>query len=220
MKLFIIEDEETIRTELVKLLEAYGYECDYTDEFEHVVERTLEAEADLVLLDLQLPFYDGYHVCREIRKQSKVPIIVVTSRNSEMDELMSMNLGADDYITKPYNKQILLAHIEAILRRVERQPEERKLEHNGVTLLPERSIVRYQEKELELTKNELRILSLLMHQKGRIVSRDEIIEELWQAEEFVDENTLTVNVNRLRRKLEQLGATEYIQTKRGQGYII
>lgn len=220
MKLFIIEDEETIRTELVKLLVAYGYECDYTDEFEHIVERTLEAKADLILLDLQLPYYDGYHVCREIRKQSKVPILVVTSRNSEMDELMSMNLGADDYITKPYNKQILLAHIEAILRRVEREPEERKLEHNGVILLPERSMVCYQEKELELTKNELRILSLLMHQKGRIVSRDEIMQELWQAEEFVDENTLTVNVNRLRRKLEQLGATEYIQTKRGQGYLI
>lgn len=218
--IFIIEDDQLLRVELAKLLEAYGYTCEVSDAFERIIEVALSAKADLILLDIHLPYYDGHHVCREIRKQSDVPIIVVTSSNSDMDELMSMNLGADDFVTKPYNKQILLARISAVLKRTQAKGEIEQIEHKGVILYPAKSVVAYEGVQAELTKNELRILSILMHHRGEIVSRDEIMEELWQSEEFVDDNTLTVNVNRLRKKLDEIGAVSFIQTKRGQGYII
>lgn len=219
-RIFIIEDDQLLRVELAKLLEAYGYTCEVSDAFERIIEVALSAKADLVLLDIHLPYYDGHHVCREIRKQSDVPIIVVTSSNSDMDELMSMNLGADDFVTKPYNKQILLARISAVLKRTQAKGEIEQIEHKGVILYPAKSVVAYEGVQAELTKNELRILSILMHHRGEIVSRDEMMEELWQSEEFVDDNTLTVNVNRLRKKLDEIGAVSFIQTKRGQGYII
>lgn len=219
-RIFIIEDDQLLRVELAKLLEAYGYTCEVSDAFERIIEVALSAKADLILLDIHLPYYDGHHVCREIRKQSDVPIIVVTSSNSDMDELMSMNLGADDFVTKPYNKQILLARISAVLKRTQAKGEIEQIEHKGVILYPAKSVVAYEGVQAELTKNELRILSILMHHRGEIVSRDEIMEELWQSEEFVDDNTLTVNVNRLRKKLDEIGAVSFIQTKRGQGYII
>lgn len=219
-RIFIIEDDQLLRVELAKLLEAYGYTCEVSDAFERIIEVALSAKADLILLDINLPYYDGHHVCREIRKQSDVPIIVVTSSNSDMDELMSMNLGADDFVTKPYNKQILLARISAVLKRTQAKGEIEQIEHKGVILYPAKSVVAYEGVQAELTKNELRILSILMHHRGEIVSRDEMMEELWQSEEFVDDNTLTVNVNRLRKKLDEIGAVSFIQTKRGQGYII
>lgn len=219
-RIFIIEDDQLLRVELAKLLEAYGYTCEVSDAFERIIEVALSAKADLILLDINLPYYDGHHVCREIRKQSDVPIIVVTSSSSDMDELMSMNLGADDFVTKPYNKQILLARIAAVLKRTQAKGEIEQIEHKDVILYPAKSVVVYEGVQAELTKNELRILSILMHHRGEIVSRDEIMEELWQSEEFVDDNTLTVNVNRLRKKLDEIGAVSFIQTKRGQGYII
>lgn len=219
-RIFIIEDDQLLRVELAKMLETYGYTCEVSDEFERIIEVALSARADLILLDINLPYYDGHHICREIRKQSDVPIIVVTSSSSDMDELMSMNLGADDFVTKPYNKQILLARIGAVLKRTQAKGEIEQIEHKGVTLYPAKSIVAYEGVQAELTKNELRILSILMHHRGEIVSRDEIMEELWQSEEFVDDNTLTVNVNRLRKKLDEIGAVSFIQTKRGQGYMI
>lgn len=219
-RIFIIEDDQLLRVELAKLLEAYGYTCEVSDAFERIIEVALSAKADLILLDINLPYYDGHHVCREIRKQSDVPIIVVTSSSSDMDELMSMNLGADDFVTKPYNKQILLARIAAVLKRTQAKGEIEQIEHKDVILYPAKSVVAYEGVQAELTKNELRILSILMHHRGEIVSRDEIMEELWQSEEFVDDNTLTVNVNRLRKKLDEIGAVSFIQTKRGQGYII
>lgn len=220
-RIFIIEDDQLLRVELAKLLEAYGYTCEVSNAFERIIEVALSAKADLILLDINLPYYDGHHICREIRKQSDVPIIVVTSSSSDMDELMSMNLGADDFVTKPYNKQILLARIAAVLKRTQAKGEiEQIIEHKGVILYPAKSVVAYEGVQTELTKNELRILSILMHHRGEIVSRDEIMEELWQSEEFVDDNTLTVNVNRLRKKLDEIGAVSFIQTKRGQGYII
>lgn len=220
LKIFLVEDDVTLRNELTTLLHSYGYTCVTTDDFMNIVDNILEAKVDLILLDIQLPYYDGYHICREIRKASEVPIIVVTSRNNDMDELMSINLGADDFITKPYNTQILLARIGAVLKRIEPKNALEKLEHKGVILCPSKSIVSYEKKEIELTKNELRILSVLLHNVGRIVSRDELIDELWQSDEFVDDNTLTVNVNRLRKKLETIGVMDFIITKRGQGYII
>ncbi len=220
MKIYIVEDEITIRSELAKLLESYGYTCAYSDDFPNIVEQILKEASDLILLDINLPFYDGYHVCREIRKQSNTPIIIVTSRNNDMDELMSMNLGADDFITKPYNTQILLARIAAVLKRIDGKNTTDTITHNGITLFLNKSIVRFQDMDAELTKNEFRILAHLIQNAGKIVSREDLIEELWQSDEFIDDNTLTVNINRLRHKLEEIGAKHYINTKRGQGYMI
>lgn len=220
MKLFIIEDDIVLRTELISLLESYNYSCETSDDFKNIISEAADSNADLILLDINLPYYDGYHVCREIRKISDVPIMVVTSRNNDMDELMSMNLGADDFITKPYNIQILLARIGAILKRTNQKNYSSEAEYKGLTLSMAKSTVYYESKEAELTKNELRILSVLMQNANSIVSRDELMDELWQSDEFVDDNTLTVNVNRLRKKLEEIGAADFIKTKRGQGYMI
>lgn len=220
MKLFIIEDDIVLRTELISLLESYNYSCETSDNFKNIISEAVDSNADLILLDINLPYYDGYHVCREIRKISDVPIMVVTSRNNDMDELMSMNLGADDFITKPYNIQILLARIGAILKRTNQKNYSSEIEYKGLTLSMAKSTVYYESKEAELTKNELRILSVLMQNANSIISRDDLMDELWQSDEFVDDNTLTVNVNRLRKKLEEIGASDFIRTKRGQGYMI
>ena len=219
MKLFIIEDDIVLRTELISLLESYNYSCETSDNFKNIISEAVDSNADLILLDINLPYYDGYHVCREIRKISDVPIMVVTSRNNDMDELMSMNLGADDFITKPYNIQILLARIAAILKRTNQKNYSSEVEYKGLTLSMAKSTVYYESKEAELTKNELRILSVLMQNANSIISRDDLMDELWQSDEFVDDNTLTVNVNRLRKKLEEIGAADFIKTKRGQGYM-
>lgn len=220
MKIYIIEDDTVLREELAKMLEVYGYSCNYTDDFENVITLTQSEKPDLILLDINLPYYDGYHICREIRKQSEVPIIVVTSRSTDMDELMGINLGADDFVTKPYNRQILLARIEAVLKRTKQKVHMEAIEYRGLVLSLAKSIVTFETKTEELTKNELQILSLLIKNAGRIVSREELMNELWQSDEFVDDNTLTVNVNRLRHKLNFVGANDFITTKRGQGYMI
>lgn len=219
-KIFIIEDEQKIREELSTFLSKYGYEIAYSTDFENIVDRVIEAQPHIILLDINLPYYDGYYVCREIRKQSNVPIIIVTSRQSEMDELMSMNLGADDFITKPYNTQILLARISSILRRTYSNIEIEVFEFKGLKYNISTSHMEFQGKDVELTKNESKILHILMKNREKIVSRDEIIKALWQTDEFIDDNTLTVNVNRLRKKLDEIGVEEYLQTKRGQGYIL
>ncbi|MGL4572693.1 MAG: response regulator transcription factor [Clostridium sp.] len=221
-KVFIIEDEEKIREELTKFLEKYGYIVRSSNDFENIVDISLEYEPSIILLDINLPYYDGYYVCREIRKRSEVPIIVVTSRQGEMDELMSMNLGADDFVTKPYNTQILLARMASILKRTysDSEGEGECFEHRGLKYNMSTSEVSFNREAMELTKNESKILYVLIKNKGKIVSRDEIIKALWQTNEFIDDNTLTVNVNRLRRKIEGIGAEGYLQTKRGQGYIL
>lgn len=219
-KLLIVEDHESIRKELCTFFERYGYQTEALTNFETVVEECLNTQADLILLDINLPVCDGYYVCREIRKESQIPIIVVTSRDSEMDELMSMNLGADDFITKPYNTKILLARVEALLKRTKTQNVTTKMTHKGLEISFEKSMVKSNQKEVELTKNEMKILHILIEAKDTIVSRDHIMEELWQTDEFVDDNTLTVNVNRLRKKLESIGLDHYIETKRGQGYMV
>lgn len=219
-KIFIVEDELTIRTELKTLLEKYGYECITTDDFTSVLSAIEAASPHLILLDINLPHFDGYHICREIRSHSQIPIIIVTSRNSDVDELMSMNLGADDFITKPYHTQILLARIAALLKRSYQTDHESQLEYNGVILSLSDSTITANGQTAELTKNELKILHLLMQNKGTIQSRDELINALWQTDEFIDDNTLTVNINRLRKKLESIGVTNYLKTKRGMGYIV
>lgn len=219
-KIFIIEDEEIIRKELTTFLDRYGYETVYSTDFENIVEEALKSDANVILLDINLPFYDGYYICREIRKQSNVPIVVVTSRDSEVDELMSMNLGADDFITKPYNTQILLARISSIIRRTYSNSHIDLFSYNDLKYNMSTSEVEYKGTKIELTKNESRILYTLIRNKEKIVSREDIIKALWQEDEFIDDNTLTVNVNRLRKKLEEIGAKGYLQTKRGQGYIL
>ncbi|WP_291652958.1 response regulator transcription factor [Clostridium sp.] len=219
-KIFIIEDEEKIRNELCTFLNRYGYETSYSLNFENIVEEFMKEKYHLVLLDINLPYYDGYYICREIRRRSSVPIIVVTSRDSEVDELMSMNLGADDFITKPYNTQILLARISSIIRRTYNSYDSEILEYRGLLHNLSTSEAEYDNKRIELSKNESRILYVLIKNKEKIVSRNEIIESLWQSDEFVDDNTLTVNINRLRKKLEEIGAIDYLKTKRGQGYIL
>ena len=219
-KIFIIEDEEKIRLELSTFLNRYGYETSYSTDFENIVDISLKEEPDIILLDINLPYYDGYYICREIRRKSNVPIIVVTSRNSEVDELMSMNLGADDCITKPYNTQILLARIASIIRRTYQNLDSEVFEFKGLKYNMSTSEMTFDNKKCELTKNESKILFTLMKNKERIVSRNDLMKALWQDDEFVDDNTLTVNINRLRKKLEEIGAVDYIQTKRGQGYIL
>lgn len=220
MKIYIVEDDVSLRAELVKLLSAYQYECAFDDNYEDIVSLALNAKADLILLDINLPVFDGYYICREIRKQSEVPIIVVTSRNTDMDELMSMNLGADDFITKPYHAQILLAHIAAILKRNGLKEGYEKIEYKNICLYVTQSKISFGNAEKELTKNEMKILSVLLKNAGKIVSREELMNELWQSDVFVDDNTLTVNVNRLRKKLDEIGARDFISTKRGLGYLV
>ncbi|MDR3091143.1 MAG: response regulator transcription factor [Clostridiales bacterium] len=218
--ILIIEDDQTIRRELELLLEKYGYAVKTTDDFSNAAEWILRQQAHLVLLDINLPYYDGFHICREIRKNATIPIIIVTSRSGDIDELMGMNLGADDFVRKPYNVQVLLARIENVLRRANGAQTEDLLRAGELALNLSNSTVNSGEQSRELTKNELRILRLLMKNQGKILSRDQIMLELWQSDEFVDDNTLTVNIGRLRKKLEEIGAGGLIQTKRGQGYML
>ncbi len=219
-KIFIVEDEEKIIKELTNILKKYAYEVTYSLDFENIVERILEEDPKLVLLDINLPYYDGYYICRKVRKVSNVPIIVVTSRDSDIDELMSINLGADDFVTKPYNIQILLARIASLMKRTYSKKSVEIFDIRGLKYNLSKSEAEFSGRKVELTKNESRILHILFKNKEKIVSRNEIIKALWKEEEFVDDNTLTVNMNRLRKKLEEIGAVDYLQTKRGQGYMI
>ena len=220
-KIFIVEDEKKIVKELYTLLNKYGYESTYSFDFENIVENILKEDPKLVLLDINLPYFDGYYICREIRKFSDVPIIIVTSRDSDMDEIMSMNFGADDFITKPYNTEILLARIRALLKRSYLTKSNREIfTLRNLNYNFSKSEVSFYENKVELSKNESKILNTLFKNKEQIVSRDKLMKELWKSEEFVDDNTLTVNINRLRKKLEEIGAKDYLQTKRGQGYIL
>ncbi len=220
-KVFIVEDEKTIRDELSIFLSRYGYEVEVTESFENIIEDIKKSNSDLILLDINLPIFDGYYICREVRKFSEIPIIVVTSRDSDIDELMSMNLGADDFVTKPYNTQILLARIEAILKRVNRSltPQD-VLEYKDMKVNLSNGTVNYNDKTIEITKNELKILSYLIKNKGKIVSRENLMNYLWDCEMFIDDNTLSVNVTRIRKKLEEIGLKNIIETRRGLGYII
>ena len=171
-RIFLVEDDPKIREELTTLLEKYGHSCCSSDDFTNMLDAILKSGAELLLLDINLPVFDGYHICRELRKVSDLPIIIVTSRDSDVDELMSMNLGADDFITKPYNTQILLARINSVLNRAYNNRSAKVVSHNGVSLDLATSIVSNRERQAELTKNELRILHLLMTNSGSILSRD------------------------------------------------
>ena len=220
MKIFIVEDEAAIREELIQMLQKYGYECESSDDFQNIGEKALSSKAYLILLDINLPYQDGFQVCRYIRQKSNVPIIILTSRNTDFDELIGLNIGADDFVSKPYNGQVLLARIQKILARTYEVQSNTLLTHKGLTLNLLRATISHNGNEKELTKNELGILRLLMLNKGNIIPRDAIIDELWQSEEFIDENTLNVNVVRLRKKLAEIGLPDYLETKRGMGYSV
>ena len=220
-KILIVEDDKKLRQELKTFLNKNGFEAKGLDNFDNTIQDILEENADLVLLDINLPYTDGEFVCKEVRKVSNVPIIMITSRDNEIDELMSLNYGADQYVTKPYNIQILLAKINGLLKRNQnagRNPE--KIDCHGFVLnIAERAIEKDNQK-MDLTKNEYNILYYLSTHKNEVVSRDEIMDYLWESEEFIDDNTLNVNIKRLRTKLEELGLHDRIETKRGQGYIL
>lgn len=220
-KILIIEDDEKLRDELEVFLTKNGFFVESLEVFDNVVENVLNAKADLLLLDINLPYTDGEYICREIRKTSNVPIIIVTSRDNEIDELLSLNYGADQYVTKPYNIQILLAKIVGLLKRnqnSESNPD--KIDCGEFILNTAGRIIEKGNKKVELTKNEYKILEYLVLYRQKVVSRDEIMDYLWESEEFVDDNTLNVNIKRLRTKLTELGLEEQIETRRGQGYLL
>ena len=220
-KILIIEDDEKIRDELESFLNKHGYNAKALINLDNVVEDILKEKADLILLDINLPYMDGEYVCKEVRKTSNVPIIMVTSRDSELDELISLNYGADQYVTKPYNIQILLAKIIGLLKRNQNAGiNQDKIDCKEFILNRSKSIIEKDDLKVELTKNEISMLYFLILHRGSIVSREDIIEYLWESEAFIDDNTLTVNMKRLRGKLEEVGLEDIIETKRGQGYML
>ena len=216
--ILIVEDDTELRNELKILLENNNYQVTTITTFTDVVNRINQINPDLILLDLNIPNLNGQLVLKELRKDSNVPVIIVTSKNTEVDEVVSMSYGADDYITKPYNPTILLLHIEAIFKRID--GESNIITYHNIKLNLSNGTIKNGEYELTLTKNEQKILYYLIKNKGHIVTRDDIINYLWDTEDFIDDNTLTVNINRLRKKLATIKLDNIIETRRGEGYII
>lgn len=217
----IVEDNQKLQNEIAGLLLRNGYSVMKTTDFCDIPKQVKENNPHLILLDINLPYKDGFTICTDIRTFSNVPIIFITSRNTNVDELMSISLGGDDFITKPYNAQILLARTNSLLKRV--YPNEGAsdfLEHNGIKLNILSSRIENGEQAVELTKNELKIFYYLLMNKGKIISRVDIMEYLWDSSLFVNDNTLTVNITRLRNKLADIGVHDFIKTRRGQGYIV
>ncbi|MFJ7934151.1 response regulator transcription factor [Sporosarcina sp. NPDC096371] len=221
MNIFIVEDDVAIFNTLKERLGQWSLHVTGPDDFHDVMGAFIQEKPHLVIMDIQLPAYDGFHWCREIRAVSKVPILFLSSRDHPMDMVMAMNMGADDYIQKPFHTDVLLAKIQAILRRTYAYGEEASdiLEWNGAVIDMKRGVIRMDGKEVELTKNEFFILAVLVQSTDEIVSRDDLIRKLWDDERFVNDNTLTVNVTRLRQKLAELGLGEAIITKKGLGYM-
>lgn len=219
-KILIVEDDKTLSDEVKILLDQNGYESYQLFNFQNAVKRIIEFSPDLILLDIMLPDANGQNILRDIRRESNTPIIMLTSKTGEIDEIMSMSYGADDYITKPYNPTLLLLRIENLFRRMSPQSSNEPVEYHGLTINLLKSTLEYNNEEVILSKNELNILYYLIKNKGKIVSRDELMDRLWDCNEFVDDNTLTVNINRLRKRLEGIGLSDIIETRRKQGYII
>lgn len=220
-KILLIEDDLDVAKELVLSLRKWGFEVESIDEFNNIMKEFIEKKPSLVLMDVNLPFYDGFYWCEKIRELSKVPIIFLSSRDSNMDIIMGMNNGGDDYITKPFSVEVLISKINALLRRsYDYNSSDSLIYYNDAVLDVEKCIFRYKDNEIELTKNEIKILSLLIKNKGKVVSREKIMMNLWNDDEFVSDNTLTVNITRLRGKMRALGLEDVIKTKKGIGYLI
>ena len=219
--ILIVEDDEKLSKELEKFLSQNGYEASRITNFENVINDILNSKCNMVLLDINLPGNNGEYICKEVRKISDVPIVMITSVDSELDELISLNYGADDYITKPFNLQILLAKIATILKRTSsNNKDQTKKNCENFILNLSKSTIEKDGKEIELTKNEFKILYYLVQNRGKIVSREELMNYLWDSEMFVDDNTLTVNITRIRNKLEEVNLKDILETRRGQGYIL
>lgn len=220
-KIYIVEDDEIIARTIKKHLEGWDYEVRCTENFSQIMKEFTGFEPHLVLMDVKLPFYNGYYWCSEIRKVSKVPVIFVSSAADNMNIVMAVNMGGDDFIAKPFDMDVLTVKIQAMIRRsYDFIGQSSVLEHKGAMLnLTEATLV-YQKEKIELTRNELKILQVLMENKDKVVSRDVIMTKLWEDDSYVDENTLSVNINRLRRKLEAIGLEEFIVTKKGIGYRV
>jgi len=218
-KIIIVEDDKEIREELKILLENSGHQVKLVTDFENVAQKIIDEQAHLVLLDINLPNKSGYKICSKIRTKSNIPIIFVTSRNNSMDELKGIMLGGDDYIEKPYNVPILLARIQNLLNRTyQKENKESKIEYKGLVLDILKSTIKYQEKDIELTKTEIKTLYYLLQHKDIIVPRADIINYLWDNEVYADDNSLSVIITRIREKIKELGIDNFIETKRGQGY--
>lgn len=216
-KVLIVEDDEKLREELAIFLERNGYQTAVIEKFSNTLEEVIDANADLVLLDINLPNMDGEFILKKFRKVSDIPVIMITSRDNELDELVSLNCGADHYVTKPFHTQILLAKMVAILKRTGQNTRQQQ-SYGEILIDFDKGRIEKGEQRVELTANESKIMKILLKNKGNIVSRDDLIEELWDSDAFIDDNTLTVNITRIRGKLNQLGIENVIETKRGQGY--
>lgn len=220
-KILIIEDDLVIAEAIQRHLEKWNYKVECVRDFREVMTSFAAFEPELVLLDISLPYYNGFYWCQEIRKQSKVPIIFISSSDDNMNIIMAMDMGGDDFISKPFELPVLTAKVGALLRRTYSfKGQVNMMEHGGVILNLADGRISKGEKQSELSKNEFRILQLLMENAGKMVTRDAIMVQLWESDTFVDDNTLTVNVTRLRKKLIEIGAEDYIKTKKGIGYLV
>ena len=220
-KILIIEDDMTIANTLREHLIKWQYDVEYITDFKNITEQVVTSQPHLILLDVMLPFFNGFYWCSEIRKVTNTPVIFISSVADNMNIVMAMNMGGDDFISKPFDLNVLTAKIQALIRRTYSfQGQMNIIEHNGVILNLNDTTLTYKDNKVELTKNEYKILQLVMENAGKVVSRDKIMERLWESESFIDDNTLTVNVTRLRKKLEDAGLYDFIKTKKGLGYLV
>ncbi len=220
-KILIVEDDTIIAEAIRQQVSSWGYEAHCVSDFQNVMSQFIALDPQLVLLDITLPFYNGYHWCNEIRKVSKVPILFISSASDNMNIVLAMNMGGDDFIAKPFDLEVLTAKVQAILRRTyDFGSQVNLLEHKGAILNTSDASLTYQGQRIELTKNDYKILQTLLENKGKAVSRDTLMTKLWKTDSFIDENTLTVSITRLRRKLKEAGLEDFIKTKKGIGYLV
>ncbi|MDQ0157734.1 response regulator transcription factor [Robertmurraya andreesenii] len=220
-KIFIVEDDMVIARTVKNHLQSWGFEVEYVSDFQNVMTYFVSFDPQLVLLDISLPFVNGFTLCQEIRKVSKVPIIFISSASDNMNVVMAINLGGDDFIAKPFDLTILTSKVQALLRRTyDFTGQTNLLEHRGAILNSSDATITFNGQKIDLTKNDLKILHVLLENKGKTVSRDLLMMRLWETDSFVDDNTLTVNINRLRKKLEAIGLNDFIKTKKGLGYLV
>lgn len=220
-KILIIEDDLIISNSIKNHIDSWGYEAKCITDFKDVLSTFVSYDPQLILLDISLPFFNGYHWCNEIRKVSKVPIIFISSTSDNMNIVMAMNMGGDDFIPKPFDLNVLTAKVQALIRRTyDFSNQTNLIEHNGAILNLNDSTLNFNDKKIELSKNDNKILQILLENKGRSVSREDIMTRLWETDSFIDDNTLTVNVTRLRKKLQEIGLNDFIKTKKGFGYMV
>ncbi|MDU5324436.1 MAG: response regulator transcription factor [Peptoniphilus sp.] len=219
-KIFLVEDDKVIAEEIERHLNFWNYEIKIAEDFQNIFDDFKSFHPDLVLMDVTLPFYNGYHWCKIIRKNSKVPILFISAADENLNLIMAMDLGADDYLTKPFELELLQIKIRALLRRAYEYIDTRNISYKDISLDCDKMIISRENKEIELTKNEFKILEILLEKPGKVVNRDEIIDKIWQSDSYIDDNTLTVNVMRLRKKLEDINIFDLIKTKKGVGYYV